>query len=47
MVTVEALLPAGLGVVVTFALGGGGTPAGPATAGAVSALVPVMSEDPV
>lgn len=44
-VTVEAL-PGGLGVVVTLEMGGGGTPAGPATAGAVSAFVPVMKEPP-
>lgn len=42
IVTVELLLPAGLGVVVTVAAGGGGT-AGPATAGAVLAFVPVMA----
>ncbi len=38
----DLLLPAGLGVEVTVAAGGGGT-AGPATAGAVLAFVPVLA----
>ena len=46
MVTVEAQLPVGLGVVPTAVLAAAGAPAGPATAGAVSALVEVMSVDP-
>lgn len=45
-VTVGPRLPVGLGVVTTPALNRAGAPAGPATAGAVSAFVAVISEDP-
>ena len=46
MVTVESQPPAGLCVATTPALDGADAPAGPATAGAVSAFVAVMTEGP-